>query len=423
MANLQPFRATYYNPAQVPDLGTVLTPPYDVISPIQQAAYYARDPHNFIRLDLRRMPPGQSPYTEVATELKQWLSQGVLTELPSPAFYFHRHVFDFAQQRLARVSLVGLCELVPFAEGVIFPHEKTMDAPKQDRLQLMQATQAHLSPVWSLYRDPENVLAAIFTQVVQANEPLLHFGDEQGGEHQLWACTDLAILSHIQEWFQSRSLYIADGHHRYESSLGLSLQGPDAARFGLMYLSNTHDPGLKVLPTHRLLTHQVTVPAWPVLLQQLSQEFQVTEVPRAQLVARMEQAGQQGQTAFGVLSATQACLVTASKGMGDLTLTGRSEAYHHLDVAVLHEKILYRQLAFPAEKVKDTQYIRYTPDVAQIEQWLQENIGQVALLLNATSVDELCAVADARDTMPPKSTYFYPKIPSGMLLYRFENFS
>lgn len=429
MVSLQPFRASYYDPSHTADMGAVVTAPFDVVSTSQQAGYYAHHPHNFIRIDYGHHTPDDTAehnaYTRAAATLEQWFADGILTTAPAPGFYLHTQQFTLNGQPKTRTDLFVLCEAVPFEDQLVLPHEYTLDAPKKDRLALMQATAASLSPVFALYSDHEDFLAGYFEEV-QEQAPLLHFSDEEGFTHQVWQDDDPERTARISAWFRGRQLYIADGHHRYESALNYrhwqtqqAVQHP-AGNFLLMHLSNIYDPGLCVLPTHRLLKKTVPLPPLAEVVARLQRYFTVEALPGDALFKHLA-AADDNLTALAIDYDGHSLLLSRPKGLPDGFANTRSMSYRQLDVTVLHELVLQELLGFAQEWAKDPDYILFSPDPAQIRSWLREGVGHAGLYLNATAVRELCGVAMAGEIMPPKSTYFYPKVPSGMLFARLSD--
>lgn len=429
MVNIQPFRATYYNPARLSNLAEVLTPPYDIISAQQQDALYASHPHSFIRIDFGKNLPtdhaGDNVYTRAAATLQNWLETGIFTHSPQPGLYLHTLNYQHGSRHLSRTDLFVLCEVTPFEDQRVLPHEKTLEGPKADRLQLMEATHAHLSPVFALYSDHEGFFNG-YAEQVQSRDPLFSFTDREGIAHTIWYDTDPEAITKIQQWFLERQIFIADGHHRYETALNYKRRhAADAVRYPAqdyvcMYLSNIYDPGLLVLPTHRLLKPSVPLPPCDVILERLRPYFSIESSDPAALPARLAKASEK-ETAIGMEMGGQGWLLKRKKGLPDQMLTERSASYRSMDVSVLHDLILYDLLEFPKAWAKDPDYILFSPDWAQIRTWLSNTTGSLGFCLNPTTVQELCGVALAGETMPPKSTYFYPKMPSGLLFARFED--
>ncbi|PKL76663.1 MAG: hypothetical protein CVV27_09110 [Candidatus Melainabacteria bacterium HGW-Melainabacteria-1] len=420
MANVRPFRATYYQPGQA-DYARVLTPPYDVISPARQAEFYDADPYNFIRIDFGQSTNTDSPannvYTRAAATLEQWLHEGVFTTDAQPAYYLHRQRFGHHGQSYTRQDLFVLCEATPFEAGDVLPHEKTLDGPKADRYALMTAAEAHLSPVFSVYQDPQQTLAKQIEQAI--GEALFAFTDDEGIEHEVFAIAEPEAVTAISAFFEKRPLYIADGHHRYETAVAFRrahYPAVEAAGYLCMYLSSIQDPGLLVLPYHRLIRARFE---WPEqLLERAADYFQIEPVAQDHIESALASlpAGQMGivmETAAG------AWLLQRPVGLPEGFAADRAPAYRCLDVSVLHELLLYELAGFPATKSKDPDYIQFSPEISVLRQTLHSE-GGVAFYLNHTPVSALCEIAEQGECMPPKSTYFYPKVPSGLLFTRFN---
>ena len=268
MADVRPFRGITYDPQRV-DLASVLSPPYDVISPQQQEAYYARDLHNAVRIVLNHAP-GEARYTEAAKDLRAWLAEGTLRRDAEPGFYVHRETFEVpasgTSTPTSRVGLLAAARLEPWSSGAVKPHEHTMPGPKHDRLELMRATKADTEPIWVFHPDPNRKLLAALDAIV-AEPPSISAafhpvpgvdGDDRVETHEVWRVWHPATVARLAAAASSVQLYIADGHHRYETALHHAAEvgggADDASRFKVMLLSAVEDPGLLVLPTHRMVT-------------------------------------------------------------------------------------------------------------------------------------------------------------------------
>ena len=262
MADVRPLPGIRY--AATENLAALVTPPYDVISPEAQERYYARDPHNIIRLELGRDEPGDdslnNKYTRAATLFAEWRLEGVMRQ-DAPSLYVYEQTFSVADAERRRMGLLARVRLEPWDARVILPHERTMSKPKDDRLKLFHACAANLSPLMSLYDDPDQELSAILNEAT-TSAPDADFADDAGERHRLWRLDDPALAQTVAAFFAPRQLYIADGHHRYETSLTYRDEvradrketfADDATDFVLMSLTAIEDPGLVVLPTHRIL--------------------------------------------------------------------------------------------------------------------------------------------------------------------------
>ncbi len=426
MAKLRPFRATLYNPARQFDYAAVTSPPYDVISPALQQTLYDRDPHNFVRIDFGQTQaddaPGQNVYTRAEATLKQWLADGVFSTQAEPGYYLHRQTFTAAGAQHTRSDLFVLCEATPFSEGDVLPHEKTLDGPKADRYALMEQTRTHLSPVFSIYQDPEHSLQALIEPTL--TEPLFRFTDGEKISHELFAVKS-TLNEQITNFFNDRPLYIADGHHRYETAQGFRkahYPETEAAGYVCMYLSSVQDPGLLVLPYHRLIRSRFE---WPAdMLDRLREHFSVEVIqdPSSFSPEQISEAlkAEPGELRLAMETPDALYLLKRPEGLPEGIADHRASSYRNLDVSVLHELLLYKLAGFPSDKSKDPDYIQFSPDISVLRETLQSE-GGTAFYVNATPVSTLCAIAEQGECMPPKSTYFYPKVPSGLLFTRFDS--
>lgn len=423
MAKLRPFRATLYDPARQFDYASVLSPPYDVISPALQQSLYDRDPHNFVRIDFGQTQSNDTAehnvYTRAEATLNQWLSAGVFSTRPQPGYYLHRQTFTAAGASHSRDDLFALCEATPFSEGDVLPHEKTLDGPKADRYALMEQTHTHLSPVFSIYQDPERALHALIEPGL--GEPLFSFTDGENIQHALYA-VDSALNEPITDFFADRPLYIADGHHRYETAQAFRrahYPATEAAGYICMYLSAVQDPGLLVLPYHRLIRSRFE---WPAdLLEKLQAHFTVETLDTLspeQITEALKP--EPGELRMAMETPDALYLLKRPEGLPEGIADHRASSYRNLDVSVLHELLLYQLAGFPSDKSKDPDFIQFSPDISVLRETLKTE-GGTAFYVNATPVSALCAIAEQGECMPPKSTYFYPKVPSGLLFTRFDS--
>ncbi|HEX9038627.1 MAG TPA: DUF1015 domain-containing protein, partial [Ktedonobacterales bacterium] len=413
MADVRPLPGIRYAPES--DLAAMVTPPYDVISPEAQARYYARDPHNIIRLELGREERGDDEldnrYTRAALTFAEWRLAGVLRQ-DAPALYLYeqRFITPSAGGERVRRGLFARVRIEPWEAGVVLPHERTLSKPKDDRLKLTRATAATLSPIMSLYDDPKGELGAVFTKAAR-RAPEVAFFDEAAEQHRLWPLRDAATIARVAKFFRDRQLYIADGHHRYETALAYreelretrrALHPDDPANFTLMALSAIEDTGLVVLPTHRIV--RGAAPERLTLLPgELSGYFEMTPLGDpgglatldvAQTLAALEAAGEGGRrVAFVMLTSDGAFLLRQTDGGGaamdtlDPSRSGEhaktSAAWRRLDVAALHELVLARGLGVNEEAVRAGEYITYTRDAKAAVEAVRagDNGAQLAFLL------------------------------------------
>jgi uncharacterized protein (DUF1015 family) len=446
MLEVSPFRGIRYNQRTIGDLARVLCPPFDVITPEQQKLYYKKSSYNAIRLEFPE-PTGDS-YQRAAITFQQWLKHGVLQLDRVSSFYLHDHHFEYSGEKRVRRGLIACVKLEPWGSG-IYPHEETFSKAKSDRLQLMRACRANFSPLFSLYHDSERKVAPILSEASRAKSmietsvlsPSTEGGQDEGGEaHTLWAITDPETKRELSQFLSSQPLYIADGHHRYETALNYQqerAQGQsdgckltaEAFNYVMMELVEFSDPGLLVLPLHRLV-RGIAYSALAGLEKQLENFFTLEFVsfsedslaschcePFALSVIASEAKQSRGVRGIvlGILGLHTGALVLLRRRQ-DISLEAmmpgnRSQAYREFGVSILNHIILDVVLS----EAKDLD-VAYTVDVKEAYQQIKEGKYQLAFLLNPPQPEVVKAVADAQDRMPSKSTYFYPKLPAGLII-------
>jgi len=408
------------------DLAARVTPPYDVISPEAQERYYERSPENIIRLELGRGDTSDTSlnnrYTRAAAMLAEWRVADILREDESLRYYCYQQVFTREGQVYTRTSLLARVRLEPWDARVVLPHEHTLAKPKSDRLKLMRACATNFSPIMSLYEDPQGRMRRLLGAYAANAE--VQVTDEVQEEHRLQPITDVEQIALIQNFFEERRLYIADGHHRYETALNYReqvramrkhLDNDDAANFVMMALIDIDDPGLLVLPTHRLISHLGQDALQALSSQQLGRFFTVREMALGDYPpeAPLHMLAQTGHAApsFVICTAEQSWLLSLNEqGKARMEQSGHSAAWNDLDVAVAHTLVLEELLGLNAADLTAGTHVSFTRDARQALQAVQHKEAQVALLLNPTRVRQICDVAEADDRMPQKSTYFYPKL-------------
>ncbi len=429
MADIRPFSGIRYAPELRPHLAALVTPPYDVISPEAQAAYYDRHPNNIIRLELGLDEPGDDTlnnrYTRAAATFADWRLRGILRQDERPAMYLYRQRFQSGGKDYWRASLLARVRLEPWEAGVVLPHEKTMAKPKSDRLKLLRACAANLSPIMALYQDEQETLQQLF-KALNEFPPEADFTDEAGEEHWLLPITDEAHLRTIQDFFGNQRLYIADGHHRYETALAYrdelremrkDLHPGDAANFVLMSLSAFEDPGVVILPTHRLIKG-VAAERVRGLTETLKPYFTIEALPASISASQaLEALAAEAGTAFVLVTAEQTFRVRARPEVAQrMAATGRSAAWQSLDVAILQTLALEEGLGLDAEAMTSGDFLTYIRDADAAVAAVQNGSAQLAALVRPTRVEQLRDVAAVGDRMPQKSTYFYPKLITGLVM-------
>jgi uncharacterized protein (DUF1015 family) len=416
---VSPFRGILYNQSIVGDLTQVICPPYDVITPEQQRLYYKKSDYNAIRLEFPE--PTGDRYQRAASTFQQWLKQGILQYDSISSFYLHDHRFEYSGEMKVRRGLIARVKLEPWGSG-IYPHEETSSKAKSDRLQLMRACRANFSPLFSLYHDTEQKVAPLLFHVAQG-KPLMSLQAERSNlpdsneAHILWAITDPKIKRELNQVLSSQPLYIADGHHRYETALTYrqeraqeqSLTGKEAFSYVMMELVEFSDPGLVVLPLHRLV-RGIASSILVGLGDQLRNFFVLESVP-----LKADSYQLPVDSYLGILGLQPGSLVVLRKRQ-DISLESmmpgnRSRAYRQFEVSILNHIIMDRLLSRTSKE-----NVTYTVDLKEAYQQIKEGKYQLAFLLKPPQPEMVKAVADAQDKMPSKSTYFYPKLPAGLII-------
>ena len=435
MPNIQPFQGLRYNLAQVGDLSDVVAPPYDVISPEYQDELYAKHPNNVVRLILNKMNPdddeANNRYTRAARTLKDWKAEGVLQRDDQPALYVYHQIFTVGGKEYCRKGFMCGCEATPFGEGMIFPHEITMSGPKLDRLMLTTACKTNFSQIFGLYPDAENEAQNILEDAVRGEAPL-EATDKDGVINRMWIVDDPDVVSKVVALMGPKPIFIADGHHRYETACNyrkqireqgeLTLEHP--ANYVLMVCIAMEDPGLIVMPTHRLFKN---VPAFSQeeLISKVGDCFRVSTVGEGYRTAHRAWAEIEMLEDQGTMA-----LYTAKDGKWNLlqlTEAGREKMaevakehqpeWQELGVAILHSLVIDTLLGLKGhEKPK---YVHEVEEVVETLKSEPETYPLAALVMPAT-VQQIQDLSMVRERMPAKSTYFYPKLISGFVFKPLE---
>jgi uncharacterized protein (DUF1015 family) len=445
MATVYPFRAYRYNPS-VAAFDRVLTQPYDKITPAMQEKYYAADPHNLICIEKGRALEGDtrehSVYTRAAVTLRKWIAEKVVVQDDFPSFYTYTQEYDVPGTLLRRTrrGFIGAGKLEDYSAGVIFRHEHTLSGPKADRLELLRHTHTHTGQLFMLYADPRKQVETILGEVESGPPPATQLTDEYGVIHRLWLISDPAKIAAIQQAMANQKLVIADGHHRYETSLNFRNESrtragkmiPDAPyESSMMTFINTHSEGLTVLPTHRVVSRLPDF-SWSAVRRFLEPWF-ATEVFAFAKDAQRHEAEQKflarlaagrAQHAIGAYpvadAASRAFYVLTLRPEADITqvLPGISPLQRQLDVVLLHQGILEPALGITSHAVASEANLTYEREAATALAAVDHGEAQAAFLLNPVDVDLVMRVATAGEVMPQKSTDFYPKLLSGITMYR-----
>ncbi len=422
--DLRPFRALRYDERRV-RLSKVVAPPYDVIDDAHRDALYARDPHNVIRLILNR---DADRYGSAAAHLGAWVDAGVLRQDEAPALWLYVQTFHYGDTEFERSGIIGAVRLEPFSSGHIRPHERTLSGPKEDRLRLIEACQTNLSPIFGVYADQRHVLDET-RRLAERGAPAMDVTDEFAVRHRAWRIGNSPQLDTLTRTLGAQTIFIADGHHRYETALAYrdrlhargGLTPDDPANFIMMYLCSMDDPGLLVLPTHRLLRG---VPLRSEeFLAALRRDFHLHEFPRSaagqdRLLAALAANRSRGHFGVALADATALYEITPrSDAAIDQVAPELPPEVRHLDVTMLDRLILRGILGLDTDAAARAGQLRYCHDARETFDAIAARIDQVAFLLGPPDLAQVEAVCRSGETMPQKSTYFYPKLLTGLMFH------
>jgi uncharacterized protein (DUF1015 family) len=416
MADVQPLRALHYDPAVVGSLQAVVSPPYDVIDPEQRAALAERSPYNVVRIDLPEAErDGEDPYAHAAELLERWRTDGAVVRDEAPAIWalVQDYVAPDGSARTRR-GLFSRVRVEDYGPGRIRPHERTHPGPREDRLRLTRATKANLSPIFSLYSDPAGAAWAAVEPAL-AEPPLAELTDDEATTHRLWRVADAAAIASVQDALRDVELLIADGHHRYETARVYAgeIGGEGDHRYVLMCLVALEDPGLTVFPTHRLISG-TTSATQEALANVLREHFDIAPIEHAEL----RPPDGDGPLAMGYIDSffkRAFRLTLRDPAVADRALDGQPTPYRRLDTALLEALVLKGPLALTDDDIDHMRGLGYARSDDEALRLVLTGAYDAAFFLRATPVAQIQEVAATGVNMPPKTTYFYPKIPTGLL--------
>jgi len=434
MAEIIPFQALRYDPNQV-KLEDVVTQPYDKITPEMQSRYYDLSPHNLVRIILGKSGETDTPtfntYSRAAEYFHDWRSAGILKQDSEPGFYLYSQTFtvpgtrDLAERR----GLIALGRIHDYTDGVVFRHEQTLSKPRADRLNLLRATKAHFGQIFMLYSDPEGAIEKLLARKTE-DDPDISMLDEYEVLHRVWRISDPALITGIQEKMRDKKLLIADGHHRYETSLAYRDERrkeagqtkPDAAyEFVMMTLVPMESRGLVILPTHRIV-HGLAAFDREHMLEASKRYFDIDRIDlrteSRSATTLLEEAGENG-TAFVAVTRQGPYLMRAKKRAIHDALDNVSELQRELDVVQLHKLLLERILGISEEAIRNQEHVKYERDAFEAISWVRQG-ANVAFLMNGAKIQQVSNIAFAGGVLPQKSTDFYPKLLSGLTVYALE---
>lgn len=414
LAHIYPFRPYRYSAAAGP-AEQLVTQPYDKISPAMQARYLSLSPHNLVRVILGERKPAdnesENVYTRAAHYLDEWIRQGTLTRDPKPGLYayFQEFTVPDSGQKLTRKGFIGLGAVEDYSQGVVHRHEQTLSGPKKDRLELLRHTHSHFGLLFMLYPDREGAVDRLLDEAAQA-QPLLDVKDEYDAVHRVWRISDPARVAEIQRLMGDKKLLIADGHHRYETAIAFRNENPDlaGAKNVMMAFVSMYSPGLKILATHRVVRNLPDF-KFDQFLQKVGARYQVSRFSSLDLLKRGWES-EPGTVRIGV----------AVKAAPAFFLLERPREAGEMDVPILHKELLEGVLGIGEEAVRDEKFLRYVRGIDVAVDEVRKGDAPVAFLLEPTPIDDMARIAFAGGVMPQKSTDFYPKLLSGLTIYKVD---
>jgi len=422
MAAIRPFKGIRYNQVKVNFLGNVITPPYDVIDNEEQLRLHDLEPHNIIRLEYGKTLPGDdnnnNRYSRARETFNQWLKEEVLFQENENCYYLYEQEYIYNQVSYSRKGIIAALQLTPYSEQMVLPHEQTMSGPKADRLELLKNLRTNVSPIFTLFPDPDQQMNYYFS-TLNTEEPLLEAKEPSGQTHRLWAISDRNLQEQLTSYLAPQPLLIADGHHRYETALNYagkqnSRKDPGSG-YILTIMVSMKDRGLLVLPTHRLLSN-LSYSHKGKLNRIVEKEFKAVslgdphQLDRKQLLKEINKASLD-HNGFGLITGRDAYLLKP--------LENQSEEL--LPVEILHERIL-KPLFDKGEKsiITDHEMISYPHDLDTAVDEVITGFADAAFILEPVAVEQVLEHARKGKVMPQKSTFFYPKLPSGLVLYNMD---
>lgn len=437
MARIIPFKGVFYNSDKIHNLGDVTIPPYDVISKQEQLDFHNRHPYNIIRLTLGKQAENDTNknnwHTKAAGFFNDWLSKNILLRDNSPSLYLTSVEFSSENTMITRYGLIALVGLEPFNKGIVIPHEKTFSKVTAERFELIKNCHANFSPIFGIYSDQNDILGSL-KDAAGAKTPDMEFVDSHGLKHKLWRITDTSVHSHITDAMKEKKLLIADGHHRYETALkykkwiseikpGFSADHP--ANYVMMYLSSMEDPGLIILPAHRILK-EVQDSELTRFIQKAENYFEITTIPfdeksrenaRVQFISALRSNSSRNIIGVFIKNRQEFYLLTLKPQiMKQMFGKEIPASLRNLDVTVLTRLILMEILGFDQSRLDDVKLITYSSCDKQAIKEVASGRCDISFILNPTKIEQVRDITRQDLIMPRKSTYFYPKVITGQII-------
>ncbi len=441
MAKIAPFRGILYNQVKAGKIDELICPPYDIISPAEQQELYRKSPYNVVRLEFGLTSPADADednrYTRAAAVLEDWSRSGVLKQSQDPALYVYEMEYKAGKNVKRLRGIICLVRIEDYESGIVKPHETTLSGPKMDRLNLLRACKASFSQIFSLFSDPRGTVAGVLTKVT--GKPRMEVKSSDGVMHRVWSLSDSADIALIVHELADKHIYIADGHHRYDTALTYrnerrtaagSYTGEEDFNFAAMFLARLEDPGLTILPAHRALFNLTDFNARK-FEDDLNKYFNIeridfdTRSESRDLLTVLDTMAHRADHAhvFGIrVKGEHSYYLVTLRNEADMDalLPDKSPAYRRLDVSILHHLVIDRLLGIKMKTHKQGLNIEYIKEAGEADKRIHDNAAEIVFFMNPTKVQEVKAVAAAGERMPQKATYFFPKLLTGLVMHKID---
>ncbi|MDO9536673.1 MAG: DUF1015 domain-containing protein [Bacillota bacterium] len=426
MTTVLPVKGLRYSTAAGLDFPVIITPPYDVISNERQEEFYKKSPYNVIRLEYPKSLPGDdhntNKYTRAADTFREWIEKGILIEEEDPAFYLYEQHFSYHQKKYIRRGIFCGVGLSPFNEGNVIPHEETLTKPKADRLELLRHCETNFSPIFGLFKDKEMFVDSLTEEYKKNQKPVIDFQDEEGDHHLLWTVADKTFVEKIQSFFAHKKIYIADGHHRYETALLFfeekkeKDEDPESYGHTLMGLVNIYDEGLLAFPTHRIVS-QSSIQSIE-LINRLAEHFQLEEHPEPENEEELQRL--LGNSLTGAADKNLSMgLYTPERKLFILTVKDlEKKPSPWLDIVVLQDLILSSIFKIEDAERKKESHLNYLRNEWEAKLQVDQGQARYVFFVNEPPFETIARLAEDGIRMPQKSTYFFPKFLTGLVMLR-----
>jgi uncharacterized protein (DUF1015 family) len=425
MTKIKPFKALVYNQEKISDISCVVCPPYDVISPEKQDHYHQINPYNFIHMLLGKDVPGEDKYKRAGSLFKDWQKGRVLLQDENPAIYFYSHQYNLQGEKKMRYGFMALLRLGGRNDGV-FAHENTRTPAKEDRLRLLRQVKANMSPIFVIFQDHKRIIPRITDKYIKQEKPFIDITDSEKDVHRVWKITSPDLISLIQDSIAGENIFIADGHHRYEvacayreerrKKLG-QLTGEESFNYILAYFTNVESRGLTVLPIHRLVRLESKVSAQDII-EGAKDNFVAEEVKDKEKFFFLLKKGGEREHIIGMYKDRKYWFLRLKNiRILDKIISDKPKEYRLLDVSILNYLLLHKVLGLGIE---DKESVSFNPCAEELIGQVDSDDNLVAFFLNPVKVSQIMAIALQGEKMPPKSTYFYPKVLSGLVINKFN---